>query len=277
MIQEINKQQLEFFAGCLLGDGNIKLPKGCKNALFQCQHGPRQYDYNLWKSELLSSLGGKFYKYKRKTPNKITGKYYESNVTITNCNIEITKMYNLLYKNKRKVITEELLVNFTEFSLAVLYMDDGSLTISKKANNAYNSSYTIASCNFKLDSLKVFQNFLLEKWNLETSITKDNRLYIKINSRNLFEYLIYPYIKKIPCMLYKLRKTSLNSVNCLGTPEEDNQQPSSCGDTEKGSTTSSESQVDNNSTTKAGYNIIFPEQIWSCKDPKTSGELLNML
>lgn len=37
----------------------------------------------------------------------------------------------------------------------------------------------------------------------------------------------------------------------LGTPEEDNQQPNSCSDTEEGSTTSSESQVDNNSTTKA--------------------------
>ena len=54
-------------------------------------------------------------------------------------------------------------------------------------------------------------------------------------------------------MLYKIRKTFRNSVNCLETPEEGNQQPSSCGDTEKGSTTSSESQVDNNSTTKAGY------------------------
>lgn len=46
---------------------------------------------------------------------------------------------------------------------------------------------------------------------------------------------------------------TINSVNCLETPEEDNQQPSSCGDTEKGSTTSSASRVDNNTTTKAGH------------------------
>ena len=78
-----------------------------------------------------------------------------------------------------------------------------------------------------------------------------------MNSRNLFEYLIIPHIKKIPSMMYKIRKTSRNSVNCLGNPEEDNQQPSSCGDTEKGSTTSSESQEDNNSTTKAEHQIIF--------------------
>ena len=56
----------------------------------------------------------------------------------------------------------------------------------------------------------------------------------------------YPYIYKIPT-------PTINSVNCLETPEEGNQQPSSCGDTEKGSTTSSESHVDNNSTTKAGH------------------------
>ena len=51
----------------------------------------------------------------------------------------------------------------------------------------------------------------------------------------------------------KVEKVGVNSVNCLGSLEEDNQQPSSCGDTEKGSTTSSESQVDNNSATKAGH------------------------
>lgn len=52
---------------------------------------------------------------------------------------------------------------------------------------------------------------------------------------------------------YLIKYATKNSVNCLETPEEDNQQPSSCSDTEKGSTTSSESHRDNNSTTKAGH------------------------
>lgn len=59
----------------------------------------------------------------------------------------------------------------------------------------------------------------------------------------------------------KVEKAGINSVNCLGSLEEDNQQPSSCGDTEKGSTTSSESQVDNNSTTKAGHQVQLDDDI----------------
>jgi hypothetical protein len=252
MIQKITQKQLEFFAGCMLGDGNMKLPTKCKNAMFSCQHGPTQLEYNKWKFNLLESLGAKFYTYTRKTPNKKTGKLYKYSLTITNCNEEITDMYKMLYKNGKKEISKEILDNFTEFSLFVLYMDDGSLTIPKNKDNSINSSYTIASCGFNKESLILFQKFLFDKWNIETTITIDNRLYIRINSRNLFEYLINQYVKEIPCLLYKLRDTSRNSVNCLGTPEEDNQQPSLSSNTFEGSTTSSESlNKDNNSTTKA--------------------------
>jgi len=128
MKQEITKKQKEFFAGCMLGDGNMKKPTKCINAMFQCQHGPKQYEYNKWKSQLLETLGAKFYKYTRKTPNKKTNKLYECTITITNCNSEITKLYDLLYKTGKKKITSEILENFTPFSLAILYMDDGSLS-----------------------------------------------------------------------------------------------------------------------------------------------------
>lgn len=79
-------------------------------------------------------------------------------------------------------------------------------------------------------------------------------------------------IEQYPYLHYnKITMPTINSVNCLENPEEGNQQPSSCGDTEKGSTTSSESQVDNNSATKAGQpyykdtdgykNYILSEQV----------------
>jgi hypothetical protein len=196
---DISQIQKEFFAGCMLGDGNMKIPHGCKNAMFQCQHGPKQYEYNKWKDELLKTLGSKFYSYTRKTPNKKTGKFYEANITITNCNDKITQLYRILYGDGKKKIKEEILEDFTAFSLAILYMDDGSLTKSNKEI----SSYTIASCGFDKESLKLFQNFLYSKFNIDTTISNDNRIYIKMNSRNLFEYLISPYIHE--CMKYKIR------------------------------------------------------------------------
>ena len=53
---------------------------------------------------------------------------------------------------------------------------------------------------------------------------------------------------------------SLNSVNCLGNPEEGNQQPSITSNSFEGSTTRSESQEDNNSSTKAGQDCNIKTQ-----------------
>lgn len=87
-------------------------------------------------------------------------------------------------------------------------MDDGSKTRSNSKEGQI--TYTIASCGFDKESLELFQKFLFNKFNIETTITKDNRLYIRVNSRNLFEYLILPYVKEVPCMLYKLRDLSVS-------------------------------------------------------------------
>ena len=48
-----------------------------------------------------------------------------------------------------------------------------------------------------------FRIFLLEKFNLETSIHKGNRLYILAKSAKRFTELISPYICN--CMKYKLQ------------------------------------------------------------------------
>jgi hypothetical protein len=56
------------------------------------------------------------------------------------------------------------------------------------------------------------------------------------------------------------QSTSNNSVNCLETPEEGNQQPSLESNFFEGSTTSNESYVDNNFTTNAEQ-LIFPYKL----------------
>ncbi|MBQ7819953.1 MAG: hypothetical protein IJ341_09700 [Bacteroidales bacterium] len=202
---KLTQQQKEFLAGCLLGDGNLRIENGCKTACFQCSHGPEQLEYNQYKAKLFENLNAKCYSYTRKKPNKKTGKYYEYNQMYTNNNNELTKMYNNIYKDGKKIITPELLENFTEYSLAILYMDDGYKTVDeRKAQKQV--SYYISTCCFDENSLKLFQTFLFEKFNIETSIQKSsNKLYIKMNSRNLFEYYIEKYVKQIDCLKYKLR------------------------------------------------------------------------
>ena len=228
--------------GTVLGDASIYKGKTDKYCKLQWQHGKEQLEYSKWKFNLILNLGANLKEYVRKTPNAKTGKYYKYNICFTRNNLYLNKYRELLYTNE-KIITEETMLKYTNLSLAVHYMDDG-FTDGK--------DYFISTDCFNKASLDIFTNSLYNKFNLKTSINKSNKVRIKSESRHIFESLIYFYIIQVPCMHYKLL-TSRNSVNCLETPEEDNQQPSSCGDTEKGSTTSSESQVDNNSTTKAGH------------------------
>lgn len=201
----LTQQQKEFLAGCLLGDGNLRIENGCKTAHFQCSHGPKQLGYNQYKAKLFENLNAKCNIYIRKTPNKKTGKCYEYSLMFTNHNKELTKIYYNIYKDGKKIITPELLENFTEYSLAILYMDDGCKTIDKRKVDK-NVGYYISTCSFDEKSLKLFQKFLFEKFNLETTIQKSsNKLYIRMNSRNLFEMYIEKYVKQIDCLKYKLR------------------------------------------------------------------------
>ena len=63
-------------------------------------------------------------------------------------------------------------------------------------------SYSIATNCFSIEDLKWFQAFLKSKFNLETTILKSKVLYIKACSKDLFTYLVKPYIND--CVKYKL-------------------------------------------------------------------------
>jgi hypothetical protein len=101
--------------------------------------------------------------------------------------------------------------------------------------------------------------------NLENSLKRQSKRIHNYQVRRIELDKIdkYPF----PWHKYKQKPMpTINSVNCLENPEEDNQQPSSCGDTEKGSTTSSESHVDNNSATKAGQSYKNKEFNFTIED-----------
>lgn len=245
---EITSKQKEFLIGCIMGDGTLQKQPTSRYPEFTCSHGEKQYEYAKWKSKILDWPNTYLKQFKRKTPNKKTGKYYSYCYLRTIVNKNLQELYNEFYLNKTKRITEKIMENYTDFSLAIHYMDDGYIQ---------SNSYNFATCNFDDQSINIFRKYLYLNFGIETTKQKYNRIRVRTCSIKKMNKLIEKYISEIPCMTYKLINTSHNSVNCLETPEEDNQQPSSCGDTEKGSTTSSESQVDNNSTTKAGRQIIY--------------------
>lgn len=184
----LNHFQKSALIGTLLGDGSIS-----KKFIFNIGHSTKQEEY--YKSKIaLFSPNITFLEYKRKKEDKRTGNTYYSLQAYSHKFEDIAMLRNIYYKKGIKEISRTVLKNFNEISLAYLYMDDG--------NKSKQNVVTIGLCGFSQKSLIIFQKFILNKWNIESSILKSKSIYIKANSRKLFFHLIKPYITS--SMLYKI-------------------------------------------------------------------------
>lgn len=185
--------QKQVLIGTLLGDSSLQLGKKCVSPSVTCAHGIKQKEYCEHKTKIFESLGAKCNYHKRNKIDKRTGIYYEDYTMFIPANPEFLPYYNSFYPNGKKVIPLDLLDQFTEVSLAFMFMDDGTKVTS---------GYSIATMCFKEDELIIFKEFLLHKFHIDCTVSKDNSLYIKANSRNLFTHLVSPYI--IESMKYKI-------------------------------------------------------------------------
>ena len=74
-----------------------------------------------------------------------------------------------------------------------MFFDDGFKT---------RGTYCIAMNNFDRESINYFRMILLNKYENETTIHKDNTLYIRAKSKNKFKEIVKKYATKD--VLYKL-------------------------------------------------------------------------
>lgn len=178
--------------GTLLGDGNLS--KDNKNVRYSNGHGPKQKEYCEYITLQLANLKAKTYYSKRHSVDIRTGIAYEKYECRTACNPALNFLYSKFYKEGKKVIPFDIIrKHFTAKSLAFLYMDDGNKTTH---------GYCIATLNFDVEEIKQFRKFLFTKFDLETSMFKDHRIYIKAVSAKHFTELIMPYMHD--SMKYKL-------------------------------------------------------------------------
>jgi len=189
--------------GIILGDASMTQP----NMLY-IRHGARQLDYVNEKVDFLkdymepvslrSSIDKKGYKYRYA--------YYR--------NRKLSYFYKIIYKNKRKTITPELLNHFDKISLAFLYMDDGSLSLRKykDKNGNWTGSYKsreiyLCTHSFSLNEVKMFIKMLKDKFGLRFRMTLDKgRPRIWCNTKNTKKIIeiVRPFISKFKTMSYKL-------------------------------------------------------------------------
>lgn len=191
---KVNKFQKHLLIGTLLGDGSLTLNNDCINPKFSCEHGIKQKDYCEYKFEYLKNLNMKIKHNKRKTIDTRTGIYYESYRIESLNNPYYLEIYNNLYLNKKKQINNKLLQDFNEVSLAFLFMDDGYKT---------GKSISIATQCFTKEELKLFINFLYNKFNLTFNIHNNNTIYLLKKDITKFIALILPYLHE--SMYYKIK------------------------------------------------------------------------
>lgn len=190
---EIGKVEKEILLGCLLGDGSLVNHVNGNNVYFSCEHGDKQKGYCKWKGDLLKSLKITYKENQRKTEDPRTGIKYKSATIRSPTSIQLTDLYNDLYKEGTKVISGEFMKDFTWRSLAIMFMDDG-----------YKCGKTIklsTNC-FSDQDLNVFNAVMKNKFNLEFNIHANHTIMLKTKCYEHFYNNIQPFMYNE--LMYKL-------------------------------------------------------------------------
>ncbi len=202
----LTSHQREVIIGSLLGDGTMRIGKGCRNANFKVEHGLEQKKLVEWKYQQLKSLvftePRLSYRYKEEGE-----KYPKSWWFRTIRHPQITEIYKQfytgeVYRTGRKTVPKLVNKWLTPLALAIWIMDDG---------NYSQKSINISTYSFSLDEIESLQKIIARKFGLRSKFYRDRdkgyrMTFNRLESAKII-HIIRPYI--IPSMMYKI---------CLVTP-----------------------------------------------------------
>lgn len=196
--------------GLLLGDGYIN-DKG----RIEIEHRIQQKEYCIFKAKLLHSVcGGKninVHEYERIHSTKKDGKKWKlktfTTVSFKRQSQHFIPFRTLLYKNKRKTITQEALNLLSPLSIALWWMDDGHLVQRNGNPDLYELMlYTY----FSKEENELIQKYFLEKYNMKWNVVptnKENQYILRCRQtegRKFLDIIREIVRTKVPSMQYKV-------------------------------------------------------------------------
>lgn len=209
----MNKRDRGILYGLALGDGCLHISKdqSPKTARLVIGHGPKQLEYLEEKKRLLhSTLGGKppsLYTYRSK--NKKTGKVYTNHQLYKNHKY-FRQMHRVLYSTGKKKITEKVLGYLTDYSLALLFMDDGSGKVLKNKVGIPTSATTRIATYCTEEEALLWRKWFEDKYSISPKFDVDKRslplgysLRFNTTASKELVSIIAPYI--VPCLKYKIQ------------------------------------------------------------------------
>lgn len=190
----LTQEEHDLIIGSLLGDSSVRQRE--KNSCFRFSHSIKQKNYAIFKKDILKNFNlSEFREVKRRIKNSFIHAIDFSTKTHP-----IFNYYrNLFYKEKRKVVTKEILNQLNPRSLAFWICDDGSYDNKQ--------GYIVLCTNaYTLKEHELIKEFFKEKFRLDPTIGFRDKKYYYLrfkqeDSRKLIE-IIKPFI--LYSMKYKI-------------------------------------------------------------------------
>ncbi len=205
--KKLNLNQKQLLIGMLIGDGTIT-----NHPDYKIDHSAPQLEYLKWKLDLLNSAGIKNTGIKE---YKSSSGYNKGEIVyrVRICtNMTIKALRRSIYK-PNKTITRRLLDWLTPREIAIWFMDDGSVNVNtSKQRSSIKHTALIATC-VEESVAKIIINYFKEVWDIQFRIFPEQgkkKITYSIATTSeeecrKFNNLVYPYVKEVPSLLYKLR------------------------------------------------------------------------
>lgn len=213
----LTRQELKSaIIGMVLGDGNLtqsRFKDGIYrgNAIFRCSHSLKQWEYLEWKKNLIQRL----FNYPldiKKVIVSAGGKRYPVCSLVTRVHPRLTQIFRMMYKDKKKIVTNDILNRLTPLALAIWYMDDGFLGINRKKQWKV---VGLSTNSFSYEENCLIRDWFNEKYSILFNVTRtrskqknDRRItyFLRKGLSEGYKFLdiIRPYVEEIECMIYKI-------------------------------------------------------------------------
>lgn len=176
--------------GTLFGDASLIKTERNRIPWMTFCHAQSQLDYLLWKQDWLRLI----------MPHAPRHRDYHGIVSYqahSLCHPDLLPLWNLLYRDGRKGVSETALRSLSPLGIAVWYMDDGHYPKRDKTP-------ILSTCAYSEREQEMIVNYFRETWSIETRVVgkKYRRVLFPVKSAPLLFELIEPYI--IPSMRYKI-------------------------------------------------------------------------
>lgn len=165
--------------GSILGDGSLKIYKGYKNARFQMRHSIIQKEYFDWKANSLTEIS------KPKSVQSADGFSPNKKVIYQSSACPpLTQLHSATYRQNKLRIRRRWLNHMTPLSLAIWWLDDGSIISDGKKG-------VICTDGFDEKSVKLLARYLGKVWNVHARARPVSQLRRKTGAERATYYRLW--------------------------------------------------------------------------------------